>query len=40
VRYAVIPGSAFGRILQMLLPKRMVDRIIARNLGFKREQKS
>jgi NAD(P)-dependent dehydrogenase (short-subunit alcohol dehydrogenase family) len=40
VRYAVIPGSALGRIVQMLLPKRMVDRIIARNLGFKQEQKS
>jgi NAD(P)-dependent dehydrogenase (short-subunit alcohol dehydrogenase family) len=35
VRYAVIPGSSFRRILQMLLPKRVVDRIIARNLGFK-----
>ena len=35
VRYAVIPGSSIRRILQMLLPKRMVDRIIARNLGFK-----
>jgi len=35
VRYAVIPGSSFRRIIQMLLPKRMVDRIIARNLGFK-----
>jgi hypothetical protein len=38
VRYAVIPGSSFGRIIQMLLPKRMVDRIIARNLGFNKEQ--
>jgi NAD(P)-dependent dehydrogenase (short-subunit alcohol dehydrogenase family) len=35
VRYAVIPGSSWRRILQNLLPKRMVDRIIARNLGFK-----
>ncbi len=35
VRYAVIPGSSFRRIIQMLLPKRVVDRIIARNLGFK-----
>jgi NAD(P)-dependent dehydrogenase (short-subunit alcohol dehydrogenase family) len=40
VRYAVIPGSSLGRIVQMLLPKRMVDKIIARNLGFKPEQKS
>ena len=35
VRYAVIPGSSFGRIIQMFLPKRMIDRIIAKNLGFK-----
>jgi NAD(P)-dependent dehydrogenase (short-subunit alcohol dehydrogenase family) len=35
VRYAVIPGSSLSRVIQMLLPKRMVDRIIARNLGFK-----
>jgi|SRR5919198_3162742 NAD(P)-dependent dehydrogenase (short-subunit alcohol dehydrogenase family) len=35
VRYAVIPGSSLGRILQTLLPKRLVDRYIARNLGFK-----
>jgi len=34
VRYSVIPGSSFRRIIQMLLPKRVVDRIIARNLGF------
>lgn len=36
VRYAVIPGSAFQRIIQMLLPKRTVDTIIARRLGFKK----
>src|ERR1051325_4531100 len=40
VRYAVIPGSSFGRIIQMLLPKRMVDRIIARNLGFNKGQRT
>lgn len=34
VRYSVIPGSSFRRVIQMLLPRRMVDRIIARNLGF------
>ena len=34
VRYAVIPGRSFRRIIQMILPKRMVDRIIARNLEF------
>jgi NAD(P)-dependent dehydrogenase (short-subunit alcohol dehydrogenase family) len=36
VRYAVIPGTSFQRIIQMLLPKRMVDNIIARRLGFKK----
>ena len=36
VRYSVIPGSSFQRIIQMLLPKRMVDNIIARRLGFKK----
>ena len=36
VRYAVIPGSSIRRIIQMLLPKRVVDGIIAKNLGFKR----
>jgi len=35
VRYAVIPGSSIRRIIQTLLPKRVVDNIIARNLGFK-----
>jgi NAD(P)-dependent dehydrogenase (short-subunit alcohol dehydrogenase family) len=40
VRYAVIPGSSLRRIVQALLPKRVVDRIIARNLGFKPVQKS
>jgi NAD(P)-dependent dehydrogenase (short-subunit alcohol dehydrogenase family) len=34
VRYAVVPGSALRRIIQMILPKRVIDRIIARNLGF------
>lgn len=35
VRYAIIPGSTFRRIIQALLPRRVIDRIIARNLGFK-----
>ena len=35
LRYSVIPGSAINRIVQMLLPKRVVDNIIAKNLGFK-----
>jgi NAD(P)-dependent dehydrogenase (short-subunit alcohol dehydrogenase family) len=34
VRYSVIPGSSFQRIIQMFLPKRVVDRIIAQRLGF------
>ena len=40
VRYAVVPGSFLNlnRLLQMILPKRVVDRIIARNLGFKRTE--
>ena len=36
VRYAVIPGSSFQRIIQMILPKRTVDNIIAKRLGFKK----
>jgi NAD(P)-dependent dehydrogenase (short-subunit alcohol dehydrogenase family) len=36
VRYSVVPGSSFQRIIQMLLPKRMVDNIIAKRLGFKK----
>ncbi len=35
VRYSVVPGSSFNRIVQMLLPKRVVDNLIAKNLGFK-----
>jgi NAD(P)-dependent dehydrogenase (short-subunit alcohol dehydrogenase family) len=34
IRYAVVPFSSINRVIQMLLPKRMVDRIIAKNLGF------
>ena len=37
VRYAVIPGNFFnrlGRFIQSILPKRMLDRIIARKLGL------
>lgn len=36
VRYSVISGSSLRRIIQMFLPKRTVDNIIARNLGFKK----
>lgn len=35
VRYAVIPGNFLSRFIPMFLPKRVMDRIIARNLGFK-----
>ncbi len=34
VRYAVVPGNSFNRIIQMILSKRIVDKTIARNLGF------
>ena len=36
VRYAVIPGNPVSRFIQSLLPKRVLDNIIARNLGFKK----
>ena len=35
VRYAVIPGNPIRHLIQGLLPRRVIDRIIARNLGFK-----
>ena len=35
VRYAVAPGNFISRLIPILLPKRVIDRIIARNLGFK-----
>jgi NAD(P)-dependent dehydrogenase (short-subunit alcohol dehydrogenase family) len=34
VRYAVVPGNFISRIIPQLLPKRVLDRIIARSLGF------
>ncbi len=34
VRYAVAPGNPLVRIIQELLPRRLVDRVIARGLGF------
>jgi NAD(P)-dependent dehydrogenase (short-subunit alcohol dehydrogenase family) len=34
-RYSVIPTTSFRRIIQLLLPKRLVDNMIAKNLGFK-----
>ena len=39
VRYAVIPGNPLSRLVQQLLPKRVVDRIIAKNLGFVQKSK-
>jgi NAD(P)-dependent dehydrogenase (short-subunit alcohol dehydrogenase family) len=36
VRYSVVPGSSMRRVIQMLLPKRVVDNVIAKNLGFKK----
>jgi NAD(P)-dependent dehydrogenase (short-subunit alcohol dehydrogenase family) len=35
VRYAVVPGNPLFLVVQGLLPKRVIDRIIANNLGFK-----
>jgi hypothetical protein len=34
VRYAVVGRDFLRRFLQRLLPKRVVDRIIAKNLGL------
>jgi NAD(P)-dependent dehydrogenase (short-subunit alcohol dehydrogenase family) len=35
IRYSVISSRSFRRIIQLLLPKRTVDNMIAKNLGFK-----
>ena len=35
VRYAVVGRDFLRRLIQRILPKRVVDRIIARNLGFR-----
>ena len=37
VRYAVVPGNPIRHFIQALLPKRVIDRIIARNLGFQQK---
>jgi NAD(P)-dependent dehydrogenase (short-subunit alcohol dehydrogenase family) len=34
VRYAVVPGNFISRFIQTLLPKRVIDNFIARNLGL------
>jgi NAD(P)-dependent dehydrogenase (short-subunit alcohol dehydrogenase family) len=36
VRYAVVGRSFLRRLIQRLLPKRVVDRIIAKNLGLQK----
>ena len=35
VRYAVVPGNPIRQFIQRSLPRRVIDRIIARSLGFK-----
>jgi NAD(P)-dependent dehydrogenase (short-subunit alcohol dehydrogenase family) len=35
VRYAVVPGNPIMNAIQDLLPRRVLDGIIAKNLGFK-----
>jgi len=37
VRYAVVPGNPIRNVIQGLLPKRTIDGIIAKNLGFKKK---
>jgi NAD(P)-dependent dehydrogenase (short-subunit alcohol dehydrogenase family) len=39
VRYAIIPGNPINILIQQLLPKRVIDRAIAKNLGFIKESK-
>jgi NAD(P)-dependent dehydrogenase (short-subunit alcohol dehydrogenase family) len=36
VRYAVVPGNPIINFIQHRLPKRVIDRIIARSLGFEK----
>jgi len=36
VRYALAPGSFLSRLLPMIMPKRLVDRFVRRNLGLKK----
>ena len=37
VRYAVVPGNPIIKFMERLLPKRVIDRIIAKNLGFEKK---
>ena len=34
-RYAVVPNNFLRRLIPMFLTRRVMDRLIARNLGFK-----
>jgi len=36
VRYAVVPGNPVRNLFQSLLPKRVLDNIIAKRVGFKK----
>jgi NAD(P)-dependent dehydrogenase (short-subunit alcohol dehydrogenase family) len=38
VRYAIVPDPLLNWIIPMLLPKRFVDKLIARRLGFKNKK--
>jgi NAD(P)-dependent dehydrogenase (short-subunit alcohol dehydrogenase family) len=38
VRYTVVPGALTSNLIPNLLPKRVVDGIIAKNLGFKEKK--
>ena len=38
VRYAVVPGNPIRQFIQRLLPRRVIDRIIAQNLGFQQKE--
>jgi NAD(P)-dependent dehydrogenase (short-subunit alcohol dehydrogenase family) len=37
VRYAVVPGNPIIKFIERLLPKRVIDWIIAKNLGFEKK---
>lgn len=38
VRYAVVPGNPITKFIRGLLPKRVIDRIIAKRLGFEKKK--
>ncbi len=39
VRYTVVPDALTSNLISNLLPKRVIDGIIAKNLGFKGKEK-